>query len=86
MELFSHRKGLKPVKSKIQVDGMDDELRNGLWSALAQYYWEGVTVFLSYTGNERARFLCRRVWLNYFKVPIDTLPDYWPDGRKLVRD
>jgi hypothetical protein len=38
MKLFSQRKGLKPVKSVMQVDSMDDDLRNGLWNALVLHY------------------------------------------------
>jgi hypothetical protein len=90
MGLFSHRKGLKPVKTQIQVDSMDQELRNGLWNALTQYYWEGVPTrggqaFLSYDQNKKALVLCRRLWLNYFKAPIDTLPDYWPEVHNTIR-
>ncbi len=35
MNLFSQRKGLKPVKSIIQIDSMDTDLRNSLWNALS---------------------------------------------------
>jgi hypothetical protein len=92
MGLFSHRKGLRPVKSQIQADSMDQELRNGLWNALAQYYWENVKLgpyqmvpSLSYQENRNVLILCRRLWLNYFKVPIDTLQDYWPEVHKTIR-
>ncbi len=40
--LFSYRKGLKPVKSIMQVDNMDNDLRNNLWNALTIYYWNDV--------------------------------------------
>jgi hypothetical protein len=40
MKSFSERKGLKPIKSVIQIDSMDDALRNGLWSALTIYDWD----------------------------------------------
>lgn len=39
MATFSERMGIKPVKSAVQVDSMDDALRNRLWSALAIRYW-----------------------------------------------
>lgn len=42
MKLFSQREGIKPVKSVIQVDTMDKDLRNGLWNALTMFYWEQV--------------------------------------------
>ncbi len=38
MLLFSQRKSIKPIKSIIQVDFIDDDLRNGLWDVLTIYY------------------------------------------------
>jgi len=40
MKLFPQRKGIKPGKNVVQVDSMDDELRNGLWNGLTAFYWE----------------------------------------------
>jgi len=39
MRLFSQRHGYKPVKSVIQIESIDEELRTGLWNALDIYYW-----------------------------------------------
>ena len=39
MKLFSQRMGFKPVKSIMQTESMDEDLQNGLWSALYDYYW-----------------------------------------------
>jgi hypothetical protein len=71
---------------------MDQELRNGLWNALTQCYWENVKLgpyqmipTLSYHENGDLLILCRRLWLNYFKVPIDTLQDNWPEVHKTIR-
>ena len=84
MRLFSQRKGIKPVKSVIQVDSMDDELRNGLWNALTIIFWSQVK------GNwiscyERIDFLFKRLWRDYFKEPIDTLRDSWVETYKEIR-
>ena len=38
MELFSHKYGYKPVKSIMQVQSMDDDLRNSLWNAIHIFY------------------------------------------------
>ncbi len=38
MELFSHRIGKKSVRSIIQIDSMDDDLRVGLWNAVSRVY------------------------------------------------
>ncbi|OGM12050.1 hypothetical protein A2Z22_01935 [Candidatus Woesebacteria bacterium RBG_16_34_12] len=39
---FSQRKGITPVKNIIQIDSMDDDLRNRLWDALSIFYWSKV--------------------------------------------
>jgi hypothetical protein len=42
MGLFSERKGLKKIRTEIQVDSMDEALRNRLWNVLALFYWESM--------------------------------------------
>jgi len=74
--LFSQRKGLKPVKSIIQVDNIDDDLRNGLWSALTLSYWDQVHSPGLLT-NDPMDLLIKRIWMYYFKKPLDTLYDFW---------
>lgn len=78
MKLFSQREGIKPVKSVIQVDTMDKDLRNGLWNALTMFYWEQVTDGGLFS-HKSVGTLCVKIWLDYFKSPLDTLDNYWPD-------
>jgi len=77
MKLFSQRKGIKPVKSVMQVDSMDDDLRIGLWNALTLIYWNNI----ERTGNyHNIRSLYIRLWHDYFKKPIYPLnpsSSYW---------
>ena len=79
---FSERHKLKPVRDAIQIDSMDDELRNSLWSALQLCVWEKVHLS-QYTGNTFFRFnteihtLFVRLWLHHFKRPVDNLSDNW---------
>ena len=76
MELFSQRKGIKPVKNVIQVDSMDEALRNRLWNALYVYYWNRVeNDWLP--NNPNIYLLVQRLWHSYFKKPIDTLSKVW---------
>jgi len=87
MRLFSQRKGLKPVKSVMQVDSMDSELRNGLWNALTISYWDQVKdEWLYRSENEKIDTLFKRLWHNYFKRPLDTLRDYWPETYEETRE
>jgi hypothetical protein len=61
---------------------MDEPLRNGLWSLLKLSVWDHVSdphgsyTLLSGTNNE-IKSLCVRLWLHYFKRPLDNLTDNW---------
>jgi len=75
--LFSQRKGLKPIKTIIQIDSVDSDLRVGLWNALDIFYWGRITkkYWISDSRDEDISLL-RKIWIDYFKKPLDTL-----DGR-----
>lgn len=90
MKLFSQRKGLKLVKTVLQVDSMDSDLRNRLWNALILFYWNQVKEIRSRgeIGNKpwdeiiknELRDLYQLIiilWHSYFKKPIDTIKNYW---------
>lgn len=77
MKLFSQRKGIKPVKSVVQVDSMDKELRNSLWNALSIYYWDKMENCGHLSSCEDINFLFKLLWYSYLKKPLDTLDDYW---------
>jgi hypothetical protein len=90
MELFSQRKGIKPVKSIMQVDSVDDDLRTGLWNAMQICYWDRLhevaglrLLFLE--GNEPVRDLCRAIWDGYFKKPIDTIANDWGITGRIIK-
>jgi len=93
MKSFSQRKGLKPVKSVMQVDSMDEDLRNSLWNALTIYYWNrvkakssGMWSGINLLSNDRdVEILCNLLWLNYFKKPLDTLPRAWDNVHSEMR-
>jgi len=69
----------------MQVNYMDSELRNGLWNALTLFYWNQVKdKRISYCKNMESLF--KRLWHEYFKQPIDTLSDYWPNTYAKIRD
>lgn len=68
---FSERLGFKSVKDQIQIESIDNELRNLLWSV----YLES---FIKKTENWERRpeltTFIKHLWINFFKLPIDTLP------------
>ncbi|MCZ7355774.1 MAG: hypothetical protein O8C66_02175 [Candidatus Methanoperedens sp.] len=87
MESFSQRKGIKPVKNIIQVDSMDNELRNGLWNALTVSYWNQISSDYKWRSYHKEIWtLINRLWHDYFKTPIDTInPDWWELNYKILR-
>lgn len=74
--LFSQRKGLKPVRSLIQVNDMDTALRNALWDAVQLSIWDKDrdSGHYGYLEDSSLQWLFRLYWHKYFKKPIDELP------------
>ena len=85
MTLFSHRKGLKKVRTAVQVDSIDDELRNRLWNVLDYYYWKDARAPNDGIMSDIASLFIR-LWHYYFKKPTDTLSWRWSRDSKTVRD
>jgi hypothetical protein len=80
MTLFSERMGYKPVRSVMQIESMDDELRIGLWNVLEAIMWTrlGYHTSLNKTAQDRLlNQLCMAIWGSYFKKRLDTQPVRW---------
>lgn len=88
MTSFSQRYGYKPIKSIVQIEAMDDELRIGLWNALEEYYWDQVESQYALYGktNKHILDLLEYIWSEYFKLPIDTIGSSWKPVHKYLRE
>ena len=90
---FSERYGYKKVREIVQIDSMDEPLRNALWSMLKVFVWDHVHAstgmyrgyHLSNGSNEQIRNLCKRLWFSYFKKPLDQLDDEWGEVHSQLR-
>ena len=90
---FSERYGYKPVREIVQIDSVDEPLRNGLWNLLQVYVWDYAKAsggmyagyHLSDHGNEDLRQLCHALWFSYFKERLDQLDDNWTETRRELR-
>lgn len=83
--LFSQRKGIKPVKSVLQVDSMDVELRNGLWNVLLDYFWGGIDSISDLRAKPHVHALADLLWVEYFKLPKDDMPGTWRPRFQAIR-
>ncbi len=84
---FSDRYGYKPIREIVQIDSIDESLRNSLWSLLKIHVWDHAYC-TSYTfsrayplfhqSNRELRALFERLWLSHLKRPLDEIDgDDW---------
>ena len=69
--------GIKPAKKSIQIESIDAELRNTLWSLLTIHYWKKFRTprdYENYIEPSNLHELFEALWIDYFKLPIDTIP------------
>jgi len=87
MTLFSERHGYKPVKNVIQTESIDQDLRTGLWNALDIFYWHTGKPYelMSSSYNQELSLLFDLLWLDYFKQPVDTIPERPNLAEKQIR-
>jgi hypothetical protein len=83
---FSERMGFKPVKTTLQVESMDQSLRNRLWN--------NFTIYLIHIRRNQKndtdlvkviRVFLREMWDNYFKVPLDSVSLLYSNVRNIIR-
>ena len=72
MSLFSERKGYKPVKDALQVECMDDDLRNSFWNVIAMFPLKTISDYTTYSNcPEEIQVLISILYKNYWKLPVD---------------
>jgi hypothetical protein len=75
---FSERQGLRPARQILQTDSIDNALRNRLWNVMRNLlpsFQEGYP--FRQQPREFLRDFCRALWHDFFKIPIDSIPE-WP--------
>lgn len=84
MKLFSQRKGFKRVRTEIQIESMDNALRNGLWNALTSYHFDYDHQVLP--SKDRALgMLIWEIWQSYFKLPVDPMRNSWTEAYRFMK-
>jgi hypothetical protein len=69
---FSERIGIIKAKDSIQIESIDDDLKNGLWNIFHSYYLEEFTDRFVKQSNKHEFIL--DIWHNFFKKTIDEIP------------
>jgi hypothetical protein len=88
MSLFSERKGIKSVKSIIQIDFINEDLRNSLWNALTICYWSHFKDYRSASSSRKQELetFLLELWVYYFKKPIDVVSNHWFYNHKEIKE
>lgn len=74
------------MKSVVQSNSMDDDLRTSLWNLLEFYYWsEGDSSSWGESSTD-LKVLCFSLWFDFFKKPLDQRPESWPATKKELRE
>lgn len=81
---FSERIELIKAKDTIQVDFIDDDLRNGLWNAVQVYYLDNVKA--KWIANSPYSSFFNNLWHNFFKLPLDSMDDWYGTTRAQLRE
>jgi hypothetical protein len=85
---FSQRMGFKPLKSILQKDSIDNDLRNSLWNVLIVNYWNPSDDMCGgyIIGHPYVQEFIRNIWGSYFKITIDKIPSRWDQTIAIIRD
>ncbi len=86
MKRFSEIKGHRPVKDIIQIEKMDDSLRNSVWNVLDLLVWANGDFLGGKYGESGIKQFARALLADFFKEPRDTLSERNTEVFKFVRD
>lgn len=85
--LFSKREGYKKTLNEIQIESMNDDLRNSLWNSFLLTYFEKTqkaTNRNGYISDSFIYYIYKPLWIDFFKKPIDTIPNNLWDLRDFI--
>lgn len=70
---FSERIGKSQVKTSIQLDSIDEDLRNSLYNAVYVCLLEHLNS-VTYVEFSKLHETINAIWISFLKLPIDTIP------------
>lgn len=90
---FSDRIGVTQADQFIQIESVDETLRNHLWNALDLYYWKTSnsrymvpTDAFGAKSENKISLLLKVIWNSFFNYRIDQMSDYVYKNIKVIDD
>ena len=72
---FSQRIGKTPTTKTIQIESIDDDLKNGLWNVYRVYILDMIEN--KFPDDREKKAFGNMLWHNFFKRNIDEVPSYF---------
>lgn len=82
---FSQRMGKTPLIKEIQLESIDEDLRNGIWNIYSLHILRSIEKQSSHRIDPRIYF-SNQLWHDYFKQPIDKIPSFFPNVIQKIRE
>ncbi|MEH2336513.1 AbiJ-NTD4 domain-containing protein [Nostoc sp.] len=100
MDTFSQRHGFKPKRDIMQIESMNDDLRNSLWNVLVLLFWSQLERYYQgyhidyrekesstykYVERDDIKSLVINLWFSHFKQQFDNLSWYWRQDYTFIK-
>jgi hypothetical protein len=72
---FSERINKREIKVEIQLDYIDQELKNGLWNILSAYLLTPLEERTRWLKESNFKEIFEEIWFSHFKETIDSMPN-----------
>lgn len=83
--LFSQRIGIKPVRNTLQIESMDDGLRNLLWNRFLQIVWQNLDEVDFVKNADKEWKFFRILWIIY-KWRLDEMPHTFYEIHEILKN
>lgn len=83
---FSQRIGKTPIKNILQVESMDDDLRNALWNAFHFFIGQECHQYFTEELDRKEFKFLSLFWMDFLKEPVDKVPSVTSNAIKSIRD
>ncbi len=81
---FSERIGKKQLKSVLQIESIDEDLKNRLWNSILENFFAKISSETkSYDHLSPKMAISEFIWKEFFKKPIDKFPSAPLGGRSI---
>lgn len=83
---FSQRIGKVPGTKQLQLESIDDELKNGLWNGIQVYILDQLNKECHYSPNSEFNSFCSVLWHHHYKLPLDNISHSDRTNMQHIRD